>query len=67
MDDFKGMLASRTVWAGLIGFIAVVLDMFGIHPDFDQNAAVDAILKLVEAVSFLGAIIFRVVASKRIA
>ncbi len=69
MTDFKGMFASRSVWAGIVGFIAVALDMFGVSlgVDFDEGQTVDAILKLVEAISFLASIIFRVIATKRIA
>ena len=69
MTDFKGMFSSRAVWAGIVGFVAVAFDMFGVSLgiDFNEDQAVDAILKLVEAISFLASIVFRVIATKRIA
>jgi len=66
MGDFKSMLQSRTVWAGIVGFIAVLLDAFGVGFGFDQQAAVDAVMKTVEGMTFLAAILFRVKATKRI-
>lgn len=69
MTDFKGLFSSRAVWAGIVGFMAVVLDLFGVSlgADFSEDQVVDAILKVVQAISFLAGIAFRVVATKRIA
>jgi len=66
MLDFKNMFASRAVWAGIIGFVAVVFDALGWSLGFEQEAAVDAVLKVVEGISFFAAIIFRIFAKKRI-
>lgn len=67
MNDIKSMLRSRTVWAAVIGFATVLADAIGFNPGFEQGEAVDAVMKLVEALSFLSAIVFRVKATARIA
>lgn len=67
MTAIKGMLSSRTVWAGIVGFLAVAADFFGIDVGADQTAIVDAVIKIVEGASFIAAIFFRVVATARIA
>lgn len=67
MTDIKGMLASRTVWSGIIGFLAVLAGAFGVNFGVENEAVVAAVIKVVEGLSFLAAIFFRVVATARIA
>jgi hypothetical protein len=67
MFDTKTILASRTVWANLIGLAALVLGLFG----FDGSALAsgafeEAFVQLVAAASFIASTIFRIVATKQI-
>lgn len=66
MDDIKGFIASRTVWAAVIGFAAVVANAFGVNLGIENGEAVDAIMKVVEGVSFIAAIFFRIKATAKI-
>lgn len=68
MTDLKPVLASRTVWANIIGFLAFVLAAFGFGADAlgDQGRLADAILQVVTGLSFLVSTVFRVIASKKL-
>ena len=66
MDDYKHILASKTVWSGIVGFVAFVLPQLGVTESFDQTEVVDNILNVVTGLSFLGAIVFRAMAKKPI-
>lgn len=67
MDLSKSWLASKTVWAGIIGAVAwgIQLSGFQIDPN-DQAALVNNILGAVGILSSLIAIYGRVVATKKI-
>jgi len=67
MLDTKTLLASRTVWANLIGLIALVLGLLGFDAsplgsgDFEE-----AVVQLVAAASFVASTVFRILATKQI-
>lgn len=67
MIDFKSILASRTVWAGIIGIIAMIPGLGEFAGAVDVDQATLHVSNLVGFVSFLGTIIFRVKATKQIA
>jgi lysozyme family protein len=68
MDQMKPILKSKTVWANLIGLIALVLSLFGFNTTLmDPNAIAEAVLQAVAAISFVLSTAFRVIATKRIA
>lgn len=67
MNEIKTMLQSRTVWAAIIGFFAVIADALGVNVGAEQGEIIDAVMKLVEAVSFMAAMVFRIRATARIA
>ena len=50
------LLQQRRIWAGIFGAIAFILPLLGISLTLDVNGIVDAILKLVEAISGLMAV-----------
>ncbi|WP_262027658.1 hypothetical protein [Microvirga sp. Mcv34] len=67
MFDTKTILASRTVWANLIGLAALLLGLFG----FDGSALVtgafeEAFVQLIAAASFIASTVFRILATKQI-
>lgn len=67
MFDTKTILASRTIWANLIGLVALVLGLFG----FDGSALAtgafeEAIVQIVAAGSFIASAVFRILATKQI-
>jgi hypothetical protein len=67
MYDFKGFLQSRTVWAALIGLMATLLQKSGYTlAEVDQTVLVDNVLNIVQIVSYVAAVIFRVKATKQI-
>jgi lysozyme family protein len=67
LDHGKSMLASRTIWANLVGFAAIVLSAFGIETgSVDQTALVDAILAMIAAGSFIASTLFRVLATRKL-
>ena len=68
MKQWKSYLSSRTIWANLIGFAALLLDMFGFNgiSAEDQSQLLNHFLKLVEASSFIAGVVFRAVARDRL-
>ncbi|ANL71940.1 hypothetical protein AMC83_CH01957 [Rhizobium phaseoli] len=67
MDGFKSFLTSRTVWAALVGLIATFLQKYGYKVGVeDQTALVDGILTVVQFVSGVAVMYFRVKATKQI-
>lgn len=67
MNDFKGMLASKTVWGGLVALLAGVLGLFGYTVGAeDQATLVELAAGIASAVGGLVAIVGRVVATKKI-
>jgi len=67
MDDVKPLLTSKTVWANVIGLIAIVLSLFGFNTSLiDPQAIAESVLQAIAALSFVLSTAFRVVATKRI-
>ena len=68
MDQWKSYLSSRTIWANLIGFGALALDILGFNgfSSEDKSQLVDQILKLVEAGGFIAGVVFRALARNRL-
>lgn len=67
MEDVKGILASKTVWGGIVAILGAVAGLF--HIDFgvaDQAATLDAIYGIATAAGALLAIWGRVTATKKI-
>jgi lysozyme family protein len=68
MIDTKPVLASRTVWANLIGLVAVGIGLFGIDASGAEiETATEALVRIVAGASCLAGIYFRVTATKQIA
>ncbi|MGL4241777.1 MAG: hypothetical protein ACRCTI_11750 [Beijerinckiaceae bacterium] len=68
MTDVKSFLQSRTVWANIVGLVALIAAARGV--DFgadDANRLAEACLQIVTAASFVASTLFRVVATRRIA
>jgi len=67
MDDTKTILASRTVWANLIGLAALILGFLGFDASALQaEAFAEAAVQLVAAASFIASTVFRILATKQI-
>jgi hypothetical protein len=61
MNDVKSILASRTVWANLVGLAAVGLTLAGVDTgDLDVNQVAESAAQLVTAASFIGSTVFRI-------
>ena len=68
MLDTKTILASRTVWANLIGLAAVILGLFGFDASVLTGSAFqEALVQFIVAASFIASTIFRILATRRIA
>lgn len=67
MIDTKTILASRTVWANLVGLAALVLGLIGFDAaDLRTEAFAEAAAQLVAAASFVASTIFRILATRQI-
>jgi len=67
MTDVKNPLASRTVWANLIGLACVLLGLFGIDTGgIETDRLAEALAQVAAAVSFVASTVFRVVATKEL-
>jgi hypothetical protein len=67
MIDTKTILASRTVWANLIGLAALVLGLIGFDvSSLETEAFAQAAAQLVAAASFVASTIFRILATRQI-
>jgi hypothetical protein len=67
MIDTKTILASRTVWANLIGLAALVLGVIGFDASsLETEAFAQAAAQLVAAASFVASTIFRILATRQI-
>jgi lysozyme family protein len=68
MLDTKTILASRTVWANLIGLAAVILGLFGFDASaLNGSAFQEALVQFIAAASFVASTIFRIMATRQIA
>ncbi|MXQ13850.1 glycoside hydrolase family 108 protein [Microvirga makkahensis] len=67
MMDTKTILASRTVWANLIGLTAVILGLFGFDSSVLTGSAFqEALVQFIAAASFIASTVFRILATRRI-
>ena len=68
MMDTKTILASRTVWANLIGLAALSLGLFGFDASaLNAGAFQEALVQFIAAASFIASTVFRILATKQIA
>lgn len=56
MQKIIEILKNRRAWAAVCAFISLLLRAVGADADFDANAATDAIMTTVQAISDLGMI-----------
>jgi hypothetical protein len=67
MTDVKSLIQSRTVWANLIGFLALVLAGTGFPgAEAEAEPVTDAIMQVIAGASFLASTFFRVIATRRL-
>jgi hypothetical protein len=67
MTELKSLLQSRTIWANVIGFLALLMSILGFRPPVvDEDQIIDAILQIVTGFSFLASTAFRIAATKKI-
>ena len=67
MLDIKSIFLSRTVWANLVGLVALALGFLGFDiRGLDEAAVVESILQIVAAGSFVLSTVFRIVATRRL-
>ncbi|HZB63076.1 MAG TPA: glycosyl hydrolase 108 family protein [Microvirga sp.] len=67
MIDTKTILASRTIWANLIGLAALALSLLGFDASaLNTGAFQEAAVQLVAAASFVASTVFRILATKQI-
>ncbi len=64
MDDFKPLLTSKTVWAGLIGLAASVFGVL-LTPE-NQAATAELVVQVITGLAGVVALYGRVPATKRI-
>lgn len=65
MESVKFFLASRTVLSALVGLTATGLQFAGFGA-VDQGQLTDAVLSVIQGLSFIGAIFFRVKADAKV-
>ncbi|MGO4572795.1 hypothetical protein [Microvirga sp. 2TAF3] len=67
MIDSKTILASRTIWANLIGLAALLLGILGFDASaLSTDSFAEAIVQLIAAASFIASTVFRILATKQI-
>lgn len=67
MDTTKSVLASRTVWANLIGLASVGFGVIGVDTSHvDAGGLAEAMSQIVAGISFVASTVFRVRATKQI-
>ena len=68
MYQWKSYLSSRTIWANLVGFAALALNVLGFNgiSSEDQSQLVGHLLNLVQAGGFIAAVLFRAIARERL-
>ncbi|WP_296579852.1 hypothetical protein [Phreatobacter sp.] len=63
----KPVLASRTVWSSLVGLACLLASVFGVETQLiDQGALAEALLQAATGMSLAGAIVFRVLARRKL-
>lgn len=67
MLESKTVLASRTVWANLIGLASVGLGFAGVQTgSIDQAGLAEALAQTVAGISFVASTFFRISATRQI-
>lgn len=67
MNETKSILASRTVWANVIGLASIVFGLAGINTSgIDTSHLADAIAQIVAAGSFIASTFFRIKATQQL-
>lgn len=67
MDRSKPLIASKTLWANLVGFAAVLSSLLGVQIGAeDAGGLAEALAQIVAAASFVASTVFRVVATSRL-
>ncbi len=67
MTDVKSIFESRTVWANIVGILALAGTVLGNELSSEETSRlVEACLQLVAAGSFVASTVFRVLATSRI-
>jgi lysozyme family protein len=67
MEFTKTIFESRTIWANLVGVLALMLSWLGFDTSFvDKNVITDHLFQIIAGMSFLASTFFRVIASKKL-
>lgn len=67
MTDSKSLLASKTLWANLVGLAALGLGAFGFDAGgLDAARLGEAIPQAIAALSFIASTVFRITATRRL-
>lgn len=66
-SGLAAILASRTVWSSLVGMGCFLGSIAGVHTELiDQGALTEALLQGATALAFVGSIVFRVAATRKL-
>jgi hydroxyethylthiazole kinase-like sugar kinase family protein len=66
-NGLAAILESRTIWSSLVGMGCFLGSIAGVHTELiDQGALTEALLQAATALSFVGAIVFRVTAKRKL-
>jgi hypothetical protein len=67
MDTSKGVFASKTVWANLVGLASIGLGLAGVDTaNIDSGGLAEALSQIVAGASFVASTVFRLRATQRI-
>lgn len=68
LETAKGLLASKTFWANMVGLVAFLLQLvgFGEIAAPDQAKLVDVFLQIATGISFILSTVFRVAATQKV-
>lgn len=67
MTDLKPILASRTVWSSLVGLGCLIASILGVETRMiDQGALVEALLQVMTGLGFVGSVVFRIAATRKL-
>jgi hypothetical protein len=67
MDTSKGVFASKTVWANLVGLASIGLGLAGVdRASIDSGGLAEALSQIVAGASFVASTVFRLRATQRI-
>lgn len=67
MNELKPILMSRTVWSSLVGIGCLIGSILGVETrSIDQGALTEAFLQVGTGLAFIGTIVFRVAATRKL-